>query len=101
MPWLLATACIHSITKPKLNYWTLIFAQTTFILSVLGTFFVRSGLLSSVHSFATDSTRGLYLLFFFTFITGISVFHWISFCFNTSLLEILSRFQTELEVSAA
>jgi len=94
MPWLLATACIHSITKPKLNYWTLICTQGTFILSILGTFFVRSGLLSSVHSFATDSTRGLYLLLFLLSITAISVFNWISLCFNISLYERLSNFQT-------
>jgi cytochrome c biogenesis factor len=78
MPWLLATACIHSVTKPKLNNWTLICAQATFIFSILGTFFVRSGLLSSVHSFATDSTRGLYLFFFLLSIIFISILNWLS-----------------------
>ena len=83
MPWLLATACIHSITKPKLNNWTIICTQATFLLSIMGTFFVRSGLLSSVHSFATDSTRGLYLLAFLLLITSISFLNWLLFCSNT------------------
>nr|YP_010736360.1 cytochrome c biogenesis CcmF N-terminal-like protein [Zygnema circumcarinatum]WEL36333.1 cytochrome c biogenesis CcmF N-terminal-like protein [Zygnema circumcarinatum] len=64
MPWLLATACVHSVLLPKLNVWTLFLNQITFVLSILGTFFVRSGLLASVHSFATDSTRGLFVLCF-------------------------------------
>nr|AEB39994.1 cytochrome c biogenesis factor N [Funaria hygrometrica] len=73
MPWLLATACIHSVILPKLNYWTLFLNMLTFLCCVLGTFFVRSGLLASVHSFATDSTRGIFLWFFFLLITSISL----------------------------
>jgi ABC-type transport system involved in cytochrome c biogenesis permease subunit len=73
MPWLLATACIHSVILPKLNYWTLFLNMVTFLCRVLGTFFVRSGLLTSVHSFATDSTRGIFLWFFFLLITSISL----------------------------
>nr|YP_009307305.1 cytochrome c biogenesis factor N [Orthotrichum gymnostomum]YP_009316195.1 cytochrome c biogenesis factor N [Orthotrichum obtusifolium]AOR82058.1 cytochrome c biogenesis factor N [Orthotrichum gymnostomum]AOY35700.1 cytochrome c biogenesis factor N [Orthotrichum obtusifolium] len=73
MPWLLATACIHSVIFPKLNYWTLFLNMVTFLCRVLGTFFVRSGLLTSVHSFATDSTRGIFLWFFFLNITSISL----------------------------
>jgi hypothetical protein len=73
MPWLLATACIHSVILPKLNYWTLFLNMVTFLCRVLGTFFVRSGLLASVHSFATDSTRGIFLWFFFLLITSISL----------------------------
>nr|YP_009129990.1 cytochrome c biogenesis factor N [Codriophorus aciculare]AJV88414.1 cytochrome c biogenesis factor N [Codriophorus aciculare] len=73
MPWLLATACIHSVILPKLNYWTLFLNMVTFLCCVLGTFFVRSGLLASVHSFATDSTRGIFLWFFFLLITSISL----------------------------
>jgi len=72
-PWLLATACIHSVIFPKLNYWTLFLNMVTFLCRVLGTFFVRSGLLTSVHSFATDSTRGIFLWFFFLNITSISL----------------------------
>lgn len=77
MPWLLATAGIHSILKTKLNPWTSFCIQFTFLFSVLGTFFVRSGLLSSVHSFATDSTRGLFLLFFLFFLLFLSFMNWI------------------------
>jgi ABC-type transport system involved in cytochrome c biogenesis permease subunit len=73
MPWLLATACIHSVILPKLNYWTLFLNMVTFLCRVLGTFFVRSGLLASVHSLATDSTRGIFLWFFFLLITSISL----------------------------
>lgn len=72
MPWLIATACIHSVLLPRLNSWTLFLSILTFVLSVLGTFFVRSGLLASVHSFATDSTRGLFLLWFLLCIVAIS-----------------------------
>jgi len=75
MPWLLATASIHSV-KAAVRFlsshphqgillWTLFLNIWTFLFSILGTFFVRSGVLTSVHSFATDSTRGLWLLFFF------------------------------------
>jgi hypothetical protein len=73
MPWVLATACIHSVILPKLNYWTLFLNMVTFLCCILGTFFVRSGLLASVHSFATDSTRGIFLWFFFLLITSISL----------------------------
>ena len=73
MPWLFATACIHSVLVPKLNSWTLFFHLFTFCLSILGTFFVRSGLLASVHSFATDSTRGLFLLGFLVCIAGFGI----------------------------
>ena len=73
MPWLFATACIHSVLLPKLNSWTLFFHLFTFFLSILGTFFVRSGLLASVHSFATDSTRGLFLLGFLVCIAGFGI----------------------------
>lgn len=66
-PWLLTTASIHSITQQRLTSWTLILTSSAFLLSILGTFFVRSGLLASVHSFATDSTRGVSLLFFLIF----------------------------------
>nr|YP_009040968.1 CcmFN [Tetraphis pellucida]AGN74210.1 cytochrome c biogenesis factor N [Tetraphis pellucida]AHI16013.1 cytochrome c biogenesis factor N [Tetraphis pellucida]AIB08439.1 CcmFN [Tetraphis pellucida] len=72
MPRVLATACIHSVILPKSNYWTLFLNMVTFLCRVLGTFFVRSGLLASVHSFATDSTRGIFLWFFFLLITSIS-----------------------------
>ena len=75
MPWLLTTACIHSVLISKLQKWTFFFSLMTFLLSILGTFFVRSGLLASVHSFASDSTRGLFLLFFFLFLFLISTLY--------------------------
>ncbi|YP_009477629.1 cytochrome c maturation protein CcmFN (mitochondrion) [Nymphaea colorata] len=73
MPWVLATACIHSVILPFLHSWTLFLNIVTFLCCVLGTFSVRSGLLASVHSFATDDTRGRFLWRFFLFITGISL----------------------------
>jgi len=73
MPWVLATACIHSVIIPKVYFWTLFLNIVTFLCCVLGTFLVRSGLLASVHSFATDSTRGIFLWRFFLLITGISL----------------------------
>ena len=79
MPWLLATACIHSVLIPKLKSWTLLLGLSTFIFSILGTFFVRSGLLASVHSFAADSTRGLCLLWFLAailLVSALSIVRW-------------------------
>jgi cytochrome c biogenesis factor len=76
MPWLGATACLHSVSVPRLNSWSLFLNMATFVFSILGTFFVRSGLLASVHSFATDSTRGLVLLCFVMCITAISGRNW-------------------------
>jgi cytochrome c-type biogenesis protein CcmF len=73
MPWLFATGCIHAVLLPRLNLWSLFFNLFTFVLSILGTFFVRSGLLASVHSFATDSTRGLVLLALFITILVLSI----------------------------
>jgi cytochrome c-type biogenesis protein CcmF len=68
MPWLLGTALIHSITvqehRHMLHTWNLFLAIGTFALSLLGTFLVRSGVLSSVHAFAVDPGRGLYILLF-------------------------------------
>lgn len=73
MPWVLATACIHSVILPLLHSWTLLLNILTFLCCVLGTFSIRSGLLASVHSFATDDTRGRFLWWFFLLITGISM----------------------------
>ena len=69
MPWLVGTALIHShITvekKKMLQRWVLLLAILAFLLSVVGTFLVRSGILTSVHTFALDPTRGIYILVFF------------------------------------
>jgi cytochrome c-type biogenesis protein CcmF len=66
MPWLLGTALIHSlaVTEKRGLFmgWTLLLAITTFSLSLLGTFLVRSGVLVSVHAFASDPARGLFIL---------------------------------------
>jgi cytochrome c-type biogenesis protein CcmF len=66
MPWLSATALLHSAVvmekREALKIWTILLAILTFSLSLLGTFLVRSGVLTSVHAFATDPTRGLFIL---------------------------------------
>ena len=68
MPWLLSTALLHSLIsverKKSLQAWVLLLAILSFLLSVIGTFLVRSGILTSVHTFALDPTRGIYILFF-------------------------------------
>jgi len=76
MPWLVATALIHSITvqerRRMLHTWNLFLVITTFSLSLLGTFLVRSGVLSSVHAFAVDPGRGAYILMFMTTVLTVS-----------------------------
>jgi cytochrome c-type biogenesis protein CcmF len=68
MPWLVGTALIHSLAVTErrglFTSWTLLLAITAFSLSLLGTFLVRSGIIVSVHAFATDPTRGLFILAF-------------------------------------
>ena len=68
MPWLLSTALLHSLItverKKSLQAWVLLLAILAFLLSVIGTFLVRSGILTSVHTFALDPTRGIYILIF-------------------------------------
>ena len=74
MPWLVGTALMHSlaITEKRGTFkaWTALLAIFTFSLSLLGTFLVRSGVLTSVHAFATDPTRGVYILGFLLFVVG-------------------------------
>ncbi len=66
MPWLAGTALLHSALvmekRSALKIWTVLLAILTFSLSLLGTFLVRSGVLTSVHAFATDPTRGIFIL---------------------------------------
>jgi len=66
MPWLAGTALLHSASvvekRDSLKGWTVLLAIITFSLSLLGTFLVRSGVLTSVHAFATDPTRGVFIL---------------------------------------
>ena len=74
LPWLVATALIHSLAvtdqRGAFKSWTVLLAIAAFALTLLGTFLVRSGILVSVHSFATDPGRGVFLLLFFTVAIG-------------------------------
>src|SRR6266403_1245728 len=74
MPWLVGTALIHSlaVTEKRGGFksWTVLLAIAAFSLSLLGTFLVRSGVLTSVHAFATAPTRGIFILGFLTFVIG-------------------------------
>jgi len=77
MPWLLATALLHSLAvvekRKSLQAWVLLLAILAFLLSVVGTFLVRSGILTSVHTFALDPSRGLYILAFTAILGGYSL----------------------------
>lgn len=74
MPWLIATALLHSfaVTEKRAAFknWTVLLALCAFSLSLLGTFLVRSGVLTSVHAFATDPTRGTFILIFLSLVIG-------------------------------
>lgn len=74
MPWLVGTALIHSlaVTEKRGGFksWTVLLAIAAFSLSLLGTFLVRSGVLTSVHAFATDPKRGIFILAFLAFVIG-------------------------------
>jgi cytochrome c-type biogenesis protein CcmF len=77
MPWLIGTALIHSlaVTEKRGGFksWTVLLAILAFSMSLLGTFLVRSGVLSSVHAFATDPRRGLFILVFLSVVVGSSL----------------------------
>jgi cytochrome c-type biogenesis protein CcmF len=77
MPWLVGTALIHSLAvtekRGSFRSWTVLLAITTFSLSLLGTFLVRSGVLTSVHAFATDPKRGVFILGFLVVVIGTSL----------------------------
>ncbi|MBT8142843.1 MAG: heme lyase CcmF/NrfE family subunit [Gammaproteobacteria bacterium] len=74
MPWIAATALIHSLAVTEKRglflHWTLLLAVMAFAFSVLGSFLVRSGVLISVHSFASDPTRGMFILAMFAVFVG-------------------------------
>lgn len=74
MPWLVGTALIHSLAATEkrgvFKNWTLLLAIFAFSLSLLGTFLVRSGVLTSVHAFAADPERGVFILFFLAIVVG-------------------------------
>ncbi len=74
MPWLIGTALIHSLAATEkrgvFKSWTVFLAIAAFSLSLLGAFLVRSGVLTSVHAFAVDPTRGLFILVFLVLVVG-------------------------------
>tara|TARA_B100000029_G_scaffold515259_1_gene621387 strand:+ start:330 stop:2216 length:1887 start_codon:yes stop_codon:yes gene_type:complete len=78
MPWLLGTALLHSLIivqkKKSLQAWVLLLGILTFLLSVIGTFLVRSGILTSVHTFALDPSRGMYILILTIILGAYSLF---------------------------
>ncbi|HWV96164.1 MAG TPA: heme lyase CcmF/NrfE family subunit [Xanthobacteraceae bacterium] len=82
MPWLAGTALLHSAVvmekRNALKVWTVLLAILTFSLSLLGTFLVRSGVLTSVHAFATDPTRGVFILMILCIFIGgsLSLYAW-------------------------
>jgi len=77
MPWLAGTALLHSALvmekRNALKVWTILLSILTFSLSLLGTFLVRSGVLTSVHAFATDPKRGIFILAFLVVVIGASL----------------------------
>ena len=77
MPWLVGTALIHSLAVTEkrgcFKNWTVMLAIMAFSLSLLGTFLVRSGVLTSVHAFATDPKRGIFVLIFLAIVVGASL----------------------------
>ena len=90
MPWLVATALIHSLSvsekRGAFRQWTVLLAIGGFSLSLLGTFLVRSGVLTSVHAFATDPTRGLFILIFLFVVIGgsLALYSWRSWMIQKS-----------------
>ena len=82
MPWLAGTALLHSAVvmekRNALKIWTLLLAIVAFSLSLIGTFLVRSGVLTSVHTFASDPARGVFILAILVFFIGgaLSLFAW-------------------------
>lgn len=82
MPWLVGTALIHSLAVTEkrgcFKNWTVLLAIGAFSLSLLGTFLVRSGVLTSVHAFATDPARGIFILTFLVIVIGssLALFAW-------------------------
>ena len=82
MPWLVGTALVHSLAvtekRGSFKNWTVLLAISAFSLSLLGTFLVRSGVLTSVHAFATDPRRGIFILAFLVIVIGssLALFAW-------------------------
>src|SRR6201990_3354785 len=98
MPWLAGTALLHSALvmekRNALKVWTVLLAILTFSFSLLGTFLVRSGVLTSVHAFATDPTRGVFILAIVTAFTAGSpaLFAWRATAWTSgSVFALISR----------
>ncbi len=93
MPWIVGTALIHSlaVTEKRASFkaWTILLCILGFSLSLLGTFLVRSGVLTSVHSFASDPGRGLFILIFLLVVIGSSL---ILFSFRAHKLRSVGSF---------
>ena len=94
MPWLVGTALLHSALvmekREALKIWTVLLAIITFSMSLLGTFLVRSGVLTSVHSFANDPERGVFILMILMVFIGGSL---TLFAFRASALKAGGLFQ--------
>jgi cytochrome c-type biogenesis protein CcmF len=95
IPWLIATALIHSlvVTEKRGGFkaWTVLLAIAGFSMSLLGTFLVRSGVLTSVHAFATDPTRGLFILLILAITVGASL---TLFAWRASQIRAVGQFET-------
>jgi cytochrome c-type biogenesis protein CcmF len=98
MPWLVGTALMHSLAvtekRAAFKAWTVLLAIFTFSLSLLGTFLVRSGVLTSVHAFASDPERGVFILMFLVVVVGgsLSLYAWRANQIRSRVrFEILSR----------
>ncbi|ABL02054.1 cytochrome c-type biogenesis protein CcmF [Candidatus Ruthia magnifica str. Cm (Calyptogena magnifica)] len=93
MPWLVATALVHSLSVSEkrgvFKHWTVLLAISGFSLSLLGTFLVRSGILTSVHSFAADPARGLFILIFLVIVVGGSL---VLYAWRASLMQSNNTF---------
>ncbi len=94
MPWLAGTALIHSLSvtekRSTFKAWTVLLAILAFSLCLLGTFLVRSGILVSVHAFASDPTRGLYILAYLVFVIGGSL---LLYAFQGTKIKSLDNYQ--------
>ena len=94
MPWLVGTALIHSLAvtekRGSFRSWTVLLAIFAFALSLLGTFLVRSGVLTSVHAFATDPARGVFILIFLTVVIGGSL---VLFAWRTARIGLGGSFE--------
>jgi cytochrome c-type biogenesis protein CcmF len=101
MPWLVGTALIHSLAvtekRGSFKAWTVLLAIMAFSLSLLGTFLVRSGVLSSVHAFASDPKRGIFILLFLVVTVGASL---ALYAWRASSVGLGSRFSTVSKESA-